>query len=234
MLALQVFEFKNQEDHERVSRDRRLGATPQESFRNFHMLAYEGVIDYLDGLGLIDRDRIGIIGFSRTACFVGYTLTHSKYRFAAASLVDGISCGYFEEIALPNGAYDDNNLNGGAAPFGEGLKIWIKNSPGFNLDHVQTPVRLVALGNVSVLSAWEWYAGLTLQKKPVDFILIPGAIHIGVKMSQRILTQQGVVDWFGFWLQGKENPDPAKRDQYTRWRALREQSVIVSVPSVVN
>jgi len=234
MFVLQAQKFKNQEDYDRIFKDRKLGSTPQESFLRFNSLAYEGAIDQLEKEGLIDPQRVGIIGFSRTACFVGYTLTHSKYQFAAASLVDGISCGYFEEIALPNGAYDNNNLNGGAAPFGEGLKLWMKNSPGFNLDHVQTPVRLVALGNVSVLSAWEWYAGLTLQKKPVDFILIPRAIHIGVKMSQRMLTQQGVIDWFDFWLQGGEDPDPAKRDQYTRWRALREQSVAASVHSVVN
>src|SRR2546425_584783 len=25
---------------------------------------------------------------------------------------------------------------------------------------------------------------------------------------------QGLVDWFSFWLQGKEDPDPAKGDQY--------------------
>ncbi len=234
ILVLQAMQYKNQQDYDRSHTEARFGTTIAESAKNFQAVGYEEAIDYLDSQGLIDRDRVGIIGFSRTACFVGYTLTHSKYRFAAASLVDGISCGYFEEIALPDGAFDNNNLNGGAAPFGEGLKLWIKNSPGFNLDHVQTPVRLVALGNDSVLSAWEWYAGLTLQKKPVDFILIPGAFHIGVKMSQRMLTQQGLVDWFGFWLRGEEDPDPAKRDQYTRWRALREQPAAVAVSSVVN
>jgi dipeptidyl aminopeptidase/acylaminoacyl peptidase len=30
---------------------------------------YEGGIDYLDGLGLIDRARVGIIGFSRSGLF---------------------------------------------------------------------------------------------------------------------------------------------------------------------
>jgi dipeptidyl aminopeptidase/acylaminoacyl peptidase len=222
IMVLQLFEFNNQADHDRVGSDRKLGATLQESFRNFQVLAYEGAIDFLDKMELIDRNRIGIVGFSRTACFVGYALTHSKYRFAAASLVDGISCGYFEEIAHPNGAFDTNNLNGGAAPFGEGLKLWMKNSPGFNLDHVQTPVRLVSLGNYSVVSAWEWYAGLTLQKKPVDFVLLPGAVHLGVKMSQRALTQEGIVDWFRFWLSGAEDPDPGKAGQYTRWRELRK------------
>jgi len=67
---------------------------------------------------MIDRSHVGIVGFSRTVCYVAYMLTHSKYRFAAASLVDGIGCGYFGEILSPYAAYDTNALNGGAAPFG--------------------------------------------------------------------------------------------------------------------
>ena len=122
-MVLQVFEFKNPADDDRVGSDRKLGATPQESFRNFQVHAYEGAIDYLEKEQLIDQNRIGIVGFSRTACFVGYALTHPNHRFAAASLVDGICCGYFEEIAYPNVAFDTNNLNGGVAPFGEGLNF---------------------------------------------------------------------------------------------------------------
>jgi hypothetical protein len=30
------------------------------------------------------------------------------------------------------------------------------------------------------------------------------------------------LDWFSFWLQDKENPDPVKRQQYERWRAMRD------------
>jgi dipeptidyl aminopeptidase/acylaminoacyl peptidase len=225
ILVFQTFNFKNQLDHDRIANDKTLGATPEESFRNFQMLSYEGAIDYLDEQGLVDRDRIGIIGFSRTACFVGYALTHSKYRFAAATLVDGISCGYFEEIAIPGEAWDINNINGGASPFGKGLVTWLKNSPTFNLDKVRTPVRLVAHGDGSVLSAWEWYAGLSLQKKPVDLVLIPGAIHIGAKLYERMLAQQGVVDWFSFWLKGEEEPCPAKAEQYARWRELGKQQL---------
>ncbi len=31
-----------------------------------------------------------------------------------------------------------------------------------------------------------------------------------------------MVDWFRFWLQGYEDPDPAKAEQYKRWRELRK------------
>jgi hypothetical protein len=30
------------------------------------------------------------------------------------------------------------------------------------------------------------------------------------------------VDWFNFWLRDKEDPDPAKAEQYKRWHELRK------------
>jgi len=30
------------------------------------------------------------------------------------------------------------------------------------------------------------------------------------------------VDWFRFWLQDYQDPDPAKTEQYKRWRGLRK------------
>lgn len=224
ILVLQAQNFKDyQKDHDSIGNDRRLGATLQESFKNFSALVFEGAIDFLDKKGMIDRNRVGIVGFSRTVCFVAYTLTRSKQRFVAASLVDGIGCGYFDEMVYPNIAWDSDALNGGAAPFGEGLKLWMKNSPGFNLDKVETPVRLVALGKSSALGdLWQWYAGLSMLKKPVDLVVIPDASHIYGKASECMLKQQGLVDWFTFWLKGEEDPDPAKADQYKRWRELRK------------
>jgi len=233
ILVLQAQNWKDREkDHDRISNDRSLGATGQESHKNFNALLYESAIDFLDKKGMIDRNRVGIVGFSRGVCFVAYTLTHSKYRFAAASLVDGIGCGYLDEMTFPNGAWDTEALNGGSAPFGEGLKLWMKNSPGFNLDRVETPVRLVALGKSSVLGAlWEWYAGLSLQKKPVDLIVIPDATHIYGRASECQLKQQGLVDWFTFWLKGEEDPSPTKSEQYARWRELRKENT--ALPSAV-
>ncbi len=35
-------------------------------------------------------------------------------------------------------------------------------------------------------------------------------------------SQGGSVDWFRFWLQDYEDPDPAKKEQYVRWRELRK------------
>jgi hypothetical protein len=31
-----------------------------------------------------------------------------------------------------------------------------------------------------------------------------------------------LVDWFDFWLNSHEDPDPSKAEQYSRWRKLRD------------
>jgi dipeptidyl aminopeptidase/acylaminoacyl peptidase len=234
ILVLQAQNFKDYEkDHDRVGDDRSLGATTKESFKNFNELLYEGAIDLLYKKGMIDRNRVGIAGFSRTVCFVTYVLTHSKYQFAAASLVDGVDGGYFQHILYspfdPAGVRDSEDLNGGVPPFGEGINLWLKNSPSFSFDKVDTPVRLQANNRQGVLEQWEWYAALLLLNKPVDFVLIPdegdGDNHLLVKPWERKIAQQGLVDWFRFWLKDEEDADSAKIGQYARWRVLRTHTI---------
>lgn len=222
-VVLQTYNLKNEKDREGISggTDKRFGVTPEQSFRRLAMLAYEGAIDYLAGRGIIDRNRVGISGFSRTVSDVAYALTHSNYPFGAAVMTDGVGGGYFEDLAFfPDDPSDSNDMNGGVAPFGTGIESWLKESPSFNLDKVKTPVRLVALGPESVLEMWEWFSGLSLQKKPVDFIEIPDGAHLLQKPWERRTAMEGIVDWFRFWLEAEEDPDPAKTDQYGRWREL--------------
>ena len=37
-----------------------------------------------------------------------------------------------------------------------------------------------------------------------------------------MVAQQGLVDWFRFWLKGEEDSNPVKAPQYARWRELRK------------
>jgi hypothetical protein len=62
---------------------------------------------------------------------------------------------------------------------------------------------------------------LQLQDKPVDLIEIPDGVHLLEKPCDRRIAMQGLVDWFCFWLKGEQVPDPAKTQQYERWRELR-------------
>jgi len=198
--------------------DRKYINTTQEAPRE--TAGYEGAIEYLVSRGIVDPSRVGIIGFSRTMYTVEYALTHSKYRFAAATVADGFDAGYFSYIGFPNKDYE--NLNGGP-PFGETLQLWLKNAPGFNLEKVRTPVRIEVYSVFGIVGAWEWFSGLRYLGKPVELIYLRDGTHLLVKPSHRLASQEGNVDWFSFWLKGEEDPDPGKAEQYARWRELRKQ-----------
>jgi hypothetical protein len=58
--------------------------------------------------------------------------------------------------------------------------------------------------------------------KPYDAYVFSNAPHIKVQPAQLRTCMQRNLDWFRFWLQSYEDPDPAKAEQYERWRKLRE------------
>lgn len=232
IIVLQMYYLPDDKDNDRIPKDKRFGENLNQAWKQFEARAYEGAIDYLDQRGIVDRDRVGIMGFSRTVAYTGYALTHSKYHFAAALAVDGIDASYFTYIAYAGpGTFDSDHelLNGGGPPWGKSLADWVKEASGFNLDKVHTPIRLEEhtrlLGDDpggGLLSQWEWYMGLLRLNKPVDYIIIPNASHMVAMPHERIISQQGAVDWFRFWLQGYERPNPADPDQYKLWEHLKE------------
>jgi dipeptidyl aminopeptidase/acylaminoacyl peptidase len=184
---------------------------------------FESAIDHLDKDGVIDHSRVGIIGFSRSAWYVEEALIHAPHRFRAATLIDGTDQSYLTYMLFapgsPETAVEGEAANGGR-PFGSGIQPWVKNAAGFNLDKLRTPVRIEALGMISVLGEWELYSSLFQQGKPVDFVYIPNGQHILQKPKERYASQQENVDWFRFWLQGYIDSSSAKAVQYHRWTQL--------------
>jgi dipeptidyl aminopeptidase/acylaminoacyl peptidase len=186
----------------------------------------ERAVEYVDGLGLLDRERIGLIGFSRTGLYVHYLLTHSHMPFRAAVIADGSDGGYTQYLqflnAYPFTASDSEMINGGA-PFGSGLLLWLRSSPEFFLDQVKTPLLLQVTSTHNLPSMWAPYIGLKRLGKPVELMYLPTGSHIIEKPWDRLASQQGSVDWMTFWLKGEEDADPLKAEKYKRWRELRKR-----------
>ncbi|WP_158635859.1 prolyl oligopeptidase family serine peptidase [Sphingosinicella ginsenosidimutans] len=189
--------------------------------------AFEDAAEQLVAAGLVDRERVGLLGFSRNGYYVEYTLTHSDFPFAAAVAADNWDPSYFQQTLLGYGTGAEM-VNGGEA-FGEGLSRWLRNAPGFNIEHNRTPLRLIiqSSGRFGVLTHWENFNRLRYLNRPVELYVMPQAEAHGAHNSQNprqiIAVQQGVIDWFRFWLQDYEDPDPAKVEQYARWRAMRSE-----------
>lgn len=187
--------------------------------------SWEAAIALLDTQGVIDKAKVGIIGFSRTCWYVEKALTLHPHMFSAASITDGIDSSYMTYRIFGEGrpglAKEYQKIIG-AEPFGTGLKRWMMEAPGFTLDHVQTPLRIEAIGRASMLMEWETYSSLRERHRAVDLIYIPDGQHILKKPLDRMASQQGNVDWFRFWLQDHEDPAPDRENQYERWEHLRE------------
>jgi dipeptidyl aminopeptidase/acylaminoacyl peptidase len=205
-------------------RDCPVRLTPEEGPCNVE--GYESAVQQLDSDGLIDPNNVGIIGFSRSCYYVMKALTESKVEFKAASITDGVTEGYVQYMtsvdAGANAVSHEADAMIGSSPFGQGLQQWLKESPEFNMHKVTTPLQVVALGHFSLLFMWEPYAALRYLNKPVDLMLLNTGEHVLTNPQARMSSQGSTLDWFRFWLQHEEDPDPAKREQYARWRRLRE------------
>jgi len=188
--------------------------------------AYEAAASQLVSEGLVNPERIGIIGFSRTCFYVMQTLTTNSLHIRAASITDGVMGSYLQYmIAVEGGSGIGHEADSmiGAPPFGEGLQLWLKRSSGFNLDKVTAPLLVVGTSPFSALFMWEPYAGLRYLQKPVDLIMLNAAHeHVLTNPGVRMASQGESVDWFRFWLQDYEDPDPEKAEQYKRWHELRK------------
>ncbi len=189
--------------------------------------AFRSAIRQLTDDGIADPRRVGVIGFSYTVFDTLYALTHAPGLFAAASITDGNDLSYWLYLTwtdIPFAQKWAEVTNGGVKPFGkEGLLKWAQSAPGFNLDKVQAPLLISCLEKGSLVATWDIYGGLRTLGKPVDMLWLrsENAPHILVQPRHRFFSQQTAVDWFDFWLNGHEDPDPGKKEQYARWRELR-------------
>jgi hypothetical protein len=188
-------------------------------------LALETVAQQLSASGLVDENKIGLDGFSRNGYWVEYTLAHTEYPFAAAIASDNYDPSYLQS-ALSNWRAADAQVTGAPA-FGAGLNDWLTRAPGFNAEHMHTPLLMIgkSSGTPYIIAHWEIYSRLRHLNKPVDMYLMPYAdrhpSHTPQNPRQIVAVQEGALDWFSFWLTGREDPNPAKREQYDRWHRFR-------------
>jgi dipeptidyl aminopeptidase/acylaminoacyl peptidase len=182
---------------------------------------YRSAVRELSSEGLIDPERVGIIGFSSNCWYVETALTEAPELFAAATVADGADFSYVQYLFDGDDSGHDERIHGGK-PLGKNLANYMSLSVASNSDKIKAPLRIEAISPYSVLDEWELFSSLKMQHKPVDLIYFPDGQHILQKPLERLASQQGNVDWFRFWLQGYEDPDPGKADQYKRWQHLKD------------
>jgi dipeptidyl aminopeptidase/acylaminoacyl peptidase len=187
-------------------------------------------IDQLAERGLIDREKIGVIAWSRTGYHLLAALARYPQLFKAASISDAIQYGSYLQLLTTPARRDrlgsHAEMTSGPA-FERGLPRWLEDQNVFYASlKSRTPLRIEGMG--TPISMWETFATRRMQGLPVDFIYYPSGSHSLLKPSERLASQGGSLDWFRFWLQGYEDPARAKADQYRRWRSLRSTETVDS------
>lgn len=199
--------------------------TPAEAETNGRA-GYVSAIKQLESDGLVDPHKVGIIGFSHTGSFVLDTLIHSPQYFVAATLAESSynSFGQYLGNADYRGHEEASAIakSVGSMPFGEGLKTWLAASPGFNTDLINVPILFEENDPISLVDGWDIYAALRLQSKPVELLYMRNGEHVLTRPQQILASQDLTVDWYDFWLNNHEDPEPLKAEQYRRWRQLRD------------
>ena len=193
---------------------------------------WDTAVDALDKRGLIDPSKVGVIGFSRTGWQVEFDLVHARTRYAAATAADNVQYSLGESWLFPSASIAEEKMYGGP-PHGKSLESWERYSISFHLDSVHTPLLMEEMGDGVHESGqdlvprylavhFEVSQGLARLGKPFEMYYYPDEGHEPDHPRARLASVQRNLDWYRFWLQGYEDPDPVKRGQYERWRLLRE------------
>lgn len=176
-------------------------------------------IDLAIATGAVDERRIGITGVSDGSMTARFAMLNS-HRFAAAVVS---SCCYdpVSVMSVNGPAFADFMQSIGFPPATRpNVDFWKDFSFAVSGARADTPL-LMLLSDHEASSAFESIEALREYGKPVEAYIYPDESHIKSEPLHKLSVGERSIDWFAFWLQGKEDPDPAKVAQYTRWRSMR-------------
>jgi len=180
----------------------------------------EMAIQEASEMGVADTTRVGLTGYSRGTEIVAYEITHSRL-FRAVSGAAGDYSPYFYYMA-PRSIQDDFSKDGlGGWPEGKSKTNWRQRAPELNADRIDVPV-LNNDPDSEFLADLALYTSLRELGKPVELFIYPNELHVVNQPKHRYQIYERNLDWFRFWLESEESPDPAKSKQYQRWRQLRQ------------
>ena len=202
----------------------------------FQMDIWESAVRSLAAEGIVDPNRVGIIGFSRTGWYTEFILEHSSLVYRAATITDNVTYSFGAYWLLRNPASNRvaESIYGGP-PYGASLSSWQAYSSTFNADKIRTPILMEEMGygqtydnfNAPPLGLaihFELFTALYRLHRPVEMYYYPNEEHQPNHPKARLATLQRNLDWYRFWLQGYERPDPATVGQYARWREWQTAS----------
>lgn len=188
------------------------------------LASYEAIIGDLSGRGIIDRTKVGISGHSFGDMTIAYGISHTDL-FAVAVMGTGYA---FDPATFMMAAPTHDGWQRGLAK-GHGLPqpnddpegLWAEISAPRHAARIRAPVLMLPPEN-------EWFYGLQLyanmryRRIPADMYIFPGEGHsVSREPVHQYWRNRRAIDWFGFWLKGKDAGAPDTAVQFEHWRSLR-------------
>ena len=183
------------------------------------MASLETAVKLLVDMGAVDQNRTGLTGLSYGAEITEFTITHSNKFQAAVDSGSGGRDPMFYYLA--NDSWRKTFADWGLGfPDGGSAQRWRELSPALNALKVNAPL-LIQAADSEYLGGLQFYTALKENGKPVELVIYPDEGHIKQQPKHRYYVYERNLDWFKFWLQGKEDADPEKKEQYARWNAMK-------------
>lgn len=175
--------------------------------RNLGVGDYEDVIsgvDFLIGKGIVDKDKVGAMGWSQGGYISAFITTFSD-RFKATSVGAGISnwATYYQNTDIT--PFTRQYLKG--TPWND-PEIYKKTSPISYIKTAKTPT-LIQHGEldkrVPIANAYELRLALEDNNIPVKMVVYKGFGHGITKPKQMRQVMEENLQWFGKWIFGEES-----------------------------
>jgi dipeptidyl aminopeptidase/acylaminoacyl peptidase len=174
--------------------------------RNLGLGDYEDVIsgvDYLIAKGMVDKDRVGAMGWSQGGYISAFITCYSD-RFKAVSVGAGISNWTTYYVNTDIHPFTRQYLK--ATPW-EDPEIYRKTSPISYVNRARTPT-LIQHGDqdkrVPAPNAFELYQALRDRGVPAKLILYKGFGHPINKPKQQRAVMEHNYEWFSRYIWGEE------------------------------
>ena len=167
-------------------------------------------IDHLVAQGLVDKDRVGSMGWSQGGYISAFLATRHSERFKALSVGAGISNWVTYYVNTDIHPFTRQYLK--ATPWDD-MKVYADTSPMTYIKQARTPT-LIQHGDrdqrVPIPNAFELYQGLQDQKVPVELMIFRGFGHGLDKPKANRAAMQQNWDWFNKYLWPGEKSTEAR------------------------
>ena len=166
-------------------------------------------VDHLIAQGVVDRDRVGAMGWSQGG-YISAFITCSSDRFKAVSVGAGISDWMTYYVNTDIHPFTRQYLK--ATPW-EDAEIYNKTSPIFYVKNAKTPT-LIQHGEldkrVPIPNAYELRQALEDRGVPVKMLVYKGFGHGIDKPKQQRAVMEANYEWFSQWIWGEKPAQEGK------------------------